>query len=394
MDESSEKNTEGQSADKVVDISSAPEVGRRRRRKVIIAAVSVVCVIALFVVIFWGSLSSRGLKDLFSPTYQEGADSDFAFETGSSQVFAAVGDCLAVASTGGLQIIDEDGTTIGRLVASMSTPAISSSGSYCLAYDAGGNLLCTALDDGSITKMETSQPIISATICKNGSFAVTTEQSGSKGLVTVYNSSHNPIYKYYSGSGYVLGAKLSADGRQLAALCAESTGTVVHIYELDSETEKATYSVADELFFDLFWQGDGVLCIVSELHLVFFEDSGDFLSEYSFGELYLSDYATDGEGTAALVLSHYRSGGAGTLITVDASGNQLASQEMQNDVLSLSMHSSRLLVLYSDELAQYTYQLEKQAQSTDVLGVKHALFRSRGDVLLIYTYSADVFSFF
>ena len=68
----------------------------------------------------------------------------------------------------------------------------------------------------------------------------------------------------------------------------------MHTFALTSEDERGSAACADELFADLFWRG-GKVCCVSQTRLAFFDDNAKLTAEYPFGDLYLYDYAAEGD---------------------------------------------------------------------------------------------------
>ena len=128
--------------------------------------------------------------------------------------------------------------------------------------------------------------IISADLSDSGYLAVCSDAAGYKGAVTVYDTSGKAVYVWYSGTGYLVRAAVSPDGKHLAALCLQDSGSVVHTFSLTSADERGSAECADELFADLFWRG-GKVCCVSQTRLAFFDDNAKLTAEYPFGDLYL-----------------------------------------------------------------------------------------------------------
>ncbi len=316
----------------------------------------------------------------------------YTFEAGSDQVFARMGNFLATASSSGMQVLDEKGATVLRRVFSLDTPALSAGSGYCAAYDIGGTSLRIGTKTGEYTQMDTGEAIISVSVSESGHMAVCTEKTGYKGLVTVYDGALEPVYEWYAGTGYVLRAEVSPDGKTLAVLCAEATGGKVHIFTLAKDQEQASFETPGELLSDMFFLDSGRLCALTSNRAVFFDDSGGERGAYDFGGLYLIDYAHD-TPVLALMLSRYMSGGAGTLVLLNDSGGVKGRLESERELLSLSIEGQNVLALYADELVLYSANMAVLKSGGNVLGVKNAILRPRGDVLLISTYSAEARKF-
>ncbi len=350
-----------------------------------LAAAGIVLVLALAVAAFL-------LRDtLFAPKPAEKYASiePFTYETGSDQRFALCGDGLAIASTTGLQLTDQNGNTIAKSIFSMMTPAVDASNGLAIFFDVGGTALRAADTNGVVTQLDTSSPIISADMADNGYFAVCTEETGYKGLATVYNSSLSPVYRWYSGSGWLMKCAVSSDGGSMAAICAESSGTVLHIFRLDSETEKASLTLPDKLYFDVIWLGSSRLCLISESDIVFVDSSAEDQRVVNFEGSYLVDYAVSG-GHMSVFLSEYLTGGVGTLTSYDTTGEAVSSVTTDRSLVSLSRNGEKTLALYTDGCVLYGADMSEKGSEEDVLGVKSALLRSDGRALMLSAYCGEL----
>lgn len=348
----------------------------------LIAAVAVI-VALLFVVL----LLQRG----GSAASGTGTDAEpYTLDSSASPVFRALNGRLAVASSSGLQLFDENGNTVLHEIFSLTVPGLTVGADRAAAYDIGGTQLCVAEFNGDVQTVAVSGTIVSASLNGSGWLTVVTDAPGYKGMVTVYDASLNAIYEWYSGNGYVMNAALSAGSDRLAVLCAEEGGSAVHLFALDSEEERGCYAVTNELFADLYWIDSDRVCALSQTRLAFLNDKAELSGEYSYDGMYLYDYSKDGDGFFTLVLSQYRSGSAAKLVTVSPSGVLLGETVPPGDVESVSVCGKQVLVCGSGRLTLYNQQMEvlKQEQE-DLLGVRRAILLRRGNALLVYDYSAQ-----
>ena len=354
------------------------------------ALVLVVC--AILALLYRDRLTADSLNSSFADDpVPEAAAAPFTYEADAQQVFAVAGDQLAIASSTGLQLLDEDGITVARDVYSMDTPAVSASEAGSVFFDVGGTALRVVQPDGQVTQLDTQQPIISARINDAGWFAVVSEETGYKALVTVYNKDMQPVYAWHAGSSYVLMAEVSPDCTTLAVLGVQTDGGQLTLFSLSSETPLGSYTAPEELFWDMTWMDRDRICLLSESRLAFFDSKGTECGSYSFQEQYLLDYDLKGGNYAALLLGKYRSGGDGLLVTVDADGAELGrSQVLQKTEISLSAGEDTLLLLCSDGLDLMTSTLTPVNRYTETLGVKSALLRQDGKCLLLSSYAAEL----
>lgn len=345
--------------------------------------VGVLLLIAVLVVLmFYRSgvlFGETGTEDLRKQTDQ------YVFETGTQQVFAPLEGGLAVGSSTGLQILDAEGYTILRSVVTVTTPAIVSGGDTAVVYDVGGTVMRAGNTAGEVTVLDTNNTIISVTMNPSGYLAVVTEETGYKGKVTVYNAEMEPVYAWYSGTNYVLSARVSPDCKTMVALTLEETGSGAHVFSLSSENEYATYSAPGILLFDMEFLSNDHLCAVHDDGLVFFTTAGVEGESYSFEGQYLSGYSFDGDGFVTLMLSQYLSGNAGTVITVGYGGavtGQLTPEEVPQ---SVSIQEKKVLIRYGEYAALYSQSLEETNRVTVTQGSKNAVLTDKNKGFMIYS---------
>ena len=315
----------------------------------------------------------------------------YTYENGSRQLFGLVGENLAVSSSTGLQLLDSNGKTICRQVFSMTNPGLSTAEDYCAFYDVGGKSL-RVFRNGVCTSMDTEYPIISVSAGSSGQLAVAEQETGYKGTVTVYNNGGAPIYKWYSGTGYTLDAMVSADGSSLAVLCAESTGSVIHIFKLSSEEEVSSIALPNELAFKLCYLKSGELCVLSENAIHFYSESGKELQSYSFGSSFLAQYELSDE-ICAVVLSKYLSGSEVTLLSFSSDGNIIGSVDLDAEPVSLFAQKQKLLTLCSDEIFVFANDLRTLSQGHVITGSKSAVLTPRGGIYLLSSHFAEKYEF-
>lgn len=350
-------------------------------------------VLALLVFVFRENLTEDGLRTLFDRSETAMLTGDaFTYETGSGQVFATAGNGLAVASSSAVQLLNAEGETVFKQVVSYGAPAISAADESVLFYDVGGKGCVIAGFDGESIAPGISENIITASMNANGWFALVTEEAGYKGLVRVYDAGGKAQYEWWSGSGYVLKAQLSPDNKRLVVLTADMEGSRLHFFDLRSETEQASLPFANELLFDFYYMGD-TICALSEKAVHFVTGEGTEKARYEFGAQYLMDYEFGSGSFAVFYLSSYRTGGSGTLLSLDSSGNVLGSAAISREVLSMSAAGRQVLVMTSGDIGLYGQDMGLQSAVEDLMTAKKALLRPDGNVLLLSAYSAEKVKF-
>ena len=356
----------------------------------ILAVIATMLVVILAVLVFLYRDKLPGIS--LSNNSEDMADivsknEPFTYETGSQQMFALMGDSLGIASSTGLQLLDSSGKTVSREVFTMTNPAVCASENSCAFYDVGGYSL-RIYSDGEFKNFDRDSEIISVSVNKNGYYAISGYEAGYKGSVSVFDTNLNPIYEWYSGSGYILDAAVSPDNSTLAVLCVESTGSMVHLFRLNSESELASVSIPNELAFKLSYESGGNFCVLSEKAIHFYGSEGKELSAYNFEGNYLAGYELS-NGFWSVVLSKYVSGSDVSLMSFGSSGKVLGTAPLSEEPLSLFSQGEKLLVLGSSDIALYSHDLRLQKQNHVIPGFVSAVLLSKGSVLLLSSHYGE-----
>lgn len=362
---------------------SKKSVGKKQAAALI--ATVLLAVLALLVFIYRDSLSE--LLSGTSPDKNFSESEPFTFEAGSRQYFSLAGERLAVASTTGLQVLSSKGETLIRQVYSMINPAISEAENACAFYDVGGKALRVYKNDECF-EYDRSYPIISVQMNAGGYIAISEQESGYKGVVTVLDETGSEVYIWYSGSGYPVDAAVSPDCSRLAVLSLESSGSVVHVFELNSEKELFSVSLPNELAFKLNFFKSGDFCTLSEDALHFFAADGKEHPIYSFEDSYLAGFELSGE-ICAVVLSKYVSGSDVSLLSFAPDGDIYGSTPLSGEPVSLFAQKQRLLVLCSDMITIFSRDLRTLSEGRVVAGYKSALLTPKGSILLLTSHYAE-----
>ena len=399
--EASAPETEQQNRENPAEASveARPRKWRSRKANRILTAVltALLIVLALIVFAFRDALTEEGLRKSLK---KNGAASDreaFTYETGAEQVFAAAGDGLAVASSSSVQLLDAKGQTVFKQVVSFETPAVFACGDRALFCDLGGTGCIVAGTDGESKSLgvpagDSDRRLLSASMNESGWIALVTAEPGYKALVSVYNADCEKQYEWWSGSAYVLRAAVSPDNRHMAVLCADKSGTLLRLFALNSEELQAELGFPNELFYDVSYLDSGALCVIGDPGVAYVSAEGKLKAQYRTEGSFLLDYALTSD-FVTLFVSDYRSGGGGTLLTLDGKGGVLGTAALERDVISLSARGKQLLVMTGDSLVLYDQALVRQYANDTLMTAKRAILRSDGDILLLSAYAAERFGF-
>lgn len=380
------------------DGEETPRKGGRLRRFVLFALV-LIAVLAVVIVAAWrDGTGFDALRRLLAYGGGEAAESEvrYDYDDADANRFALIGDTLAVLSDTKLQLLGPDGSEIFSAPVKMSAPAIETGGGLAVAYDVGGTELYVVDEEGvrlSLTAPE-EYPFLSARLNSKGYLAVTAGLENYKGGVTVYNDRMEEIFLYRASKRFVMDARVTDDCSMLAAVTLGQEDSVfvsnVVLYELDEEEPAADYDVSDGLAAAL-GELDGEIVTVADTCLTMASRAGEITAVYPYGGAYLREFDIGGDGFAALLLNRYKSGGLGRLVTVSPAGEEIASIDVNREILGISAAGGYLAVLYMDSAVIYTEELEVYASTEETDYARDVLMRPDGSALLLASESARLF---
>ena len=374
--------------------------GRFRRFGIfflILAAVLAVVIVAAY----RDGTGFDALKRLFS--YGGGSEvteeTGYHYDASDSNRFAVLGNSLVVLSDTKLQVLGRNGEELWSTSVGMSAPALETGGDRAVAYDVGGTELYVVDEGGEVLTLTASEdaPYLSARLNDDGWLAVTTELPGYKGGVTAYDSQGTEVFSLTASDRFVIDARVMDDDNTLAVVALGQENSVfvsnVVLYSLETAgvvEPYADYDVTDGLAAAIGEQGDR-LVTVSDTSLTIASAAGEVETSYAYAGSYLREYDLGGDGFTALLLNRYKSGGVGRLVTVDTEGQEIASLDVNREILSISAAGDYLAVLYMDSVVIYTEELEVYAQLEGTGSARSVLMRPDGSALLLAADSAHLF---
>ena len=309
-------------------------------------------------------------------------ENTYDYDNDRTNRFALLGDRLLVVSTTRVSVLADDGSEVYAQEVKLDSPAITLGGLQSIAkvYILGERGLVRDLST------ETENGIISAKLNSSDMLALVTDKSGYKSSVSVYNASGERVFTFNSSNRYMIDACVERGGKHVAVATLGSEDAMfvstIRRYALDQETAVSACVLDDSLLYELSSFG-GTLVAVTDDRFLALSGDGSLGGSYDYAYPYLRGSTLGGTDFGALVLSRYRSGSAGKLVTVGAEGNLIASLDTQRDVLDISAAGKYLAVLYSDELVIYTSDLAEYASLTDTQYARGVRMRADGSAVLL-----------
>ncbi len=374
------------------------EKKRHSRRWIRLGGVVLGVVVIVAVALLWDSTAFDGLRRavIYASAEKDetGCAKLYTYASEKDGCYASLGGTLIQATSRRILAMGEDGTVRYNADVKFTTSALVCNENLVVVYDVGGTDIHVLDDRGLVRRMTAEGAILACSINEKGMLAVTTNKSGYKAAVTVYNETGEKIFAFNSSDRFLMTASVSHDGRHMAAVAlGQSEGAFVSsvvAYELDSIEPLGGSELTGSAVYEM-GQVSKHWCAIGEDGLYFLTNSGEISAFYDFEGTYLRRCSLDGNGFAAVVLGRYKFGTQTQLATVDENGTQLAIVDMDKEVLSLSAAGKYVAVLYSDELVIYDKNLQVCARLEDMSSAKLALMRADGSAVLVGSDAASLY---
>ena len=319
---------------------------------------------------------------------EQGRAELYSFDADRTNVYALLGERLVVASTTKLSVLANDGTQVFSKSVHMANPAITVGARSALVYDVGGANAFLVGEQGLVRDCSalSGEGILAASVNEADYLTLTTERSGYKSVVSVYDPTGTALFAFNSSDSFVLDACVLRDCKHLAAVTAGETGGIfsgtLNLYSLSSGTAESVNVLSGSLVLSLSNIGNR-LAALGDDRLTIFGADGSLAGSYRYEYPYLRAFSTSGANYDALLLSRYKSGSTFRLVTVSPSGETLGSADISREVLSISAAGKYIAVLYSDSLTICTSDLSEYAVLDDTDYAKGVIMRDDGTALLL-----------
>lgn len=374
-----------------LELEQSPEPRKGLVKRIVIFAVIVVAVCAFVaLVLFSDGLNIDSLRRMvkYMNVAEDGTYGSYAFDSHSNNRYASFDGGLVVASVSGLNSYNESGEEVFVLQEQLELPELLANGSYAVAYDVGGkDLLMLHRRNGEVLHLEESRPIIDADLSEKGYLCISSSASGYKSVLSVYNQQQELVYRWLSSTTHIPLCSVSSNGAHLAAVAlGQSDGvfeSTVYLFQTNSEEVQKTVSLGSQLFYDLMFVSENVLCAVGEDAVTYLNVDGEVLGTYSYGERYLKDFHAGGDGFLTVALNMYRAGNRYSLATVDEKGQLISESYLGQEILDLSACGKYIAVLTPEGLTIFTQSLTVYHQTVETGNATAVVMQEDGSVLLL-----------
>ncbi|MBQ4105594.1 MAG: hypothetical protein IJC86_04320 [Clostridia bacterium] len=327
-------------------------------KKKIIAAVSVVLVLVLCVLMYFGRGSIASCVGVTS------GDAEFSVpisgldvEAGNFRVFSQ-GICYA--SDTGFTYLSKDGEELLTHHLGFGDPMLKVKGTAAIIYDLGATGYTICSDLKVMHSADAQDSIYLGDISSDFSYALVTETSGYNARLEAYSPDHKLIYAYNFSEYYVTSMALNSDATG-AVVCGVSTDkgvstSAVYVLDFTREEPVAKHIITDDLIFDCDYLSDSSICAIGSSGTYICRGrSFGTLSKKTYNQMTLTSYDINPDvGVLALSLSRSGDGRNCSIEYINSSGNTEKTIETDLSLVSVSTFKDRVAV--SDTAGVYIYR--------------------------------------
>ncbi len=381
-------NNKPEDPNRVIEFKTKDSGDRRKIKYAVVLTMLALIGIALFV--FADDINTDSLSRSFtyfsSVKDDDGSISDISISSDSRNSYGQLDGSFVIADAGGLKAYSINGQLEYSYSVLMNTPVVKTGDEMGIVYDIGGNTLLTFNKEGVLNAIETDYPVIDATI--TGSWiGLTTEESGYKALVTVYDKNLSPRYMFYSADAYIISAAVAPDGHSVTALSMTVADSVfvseLLTYRLDSEELYSSCKLEDQTAIYFEYVSATQMCVICEQGVSFVSEDGS-RDEYDYSSAYLGGFDISQNGNVCLVLNKNSVGTKCALITLNSSGELLGSVDSNEKLLSVSYEGDYVGALTSGQLNIYDSSMNPRLAVSDVEGAKKVYIQKDGTAFIVF----------
>ena len=345
---------------------------------------------AMVLVIYRDTVNVDTLKRWL--TYQSmepGQAAPFPHAGGDKLSVAYLDSGVVTASAAGAHYYGLDGEPLAEAVLSMENPVLSASNTTAVVYDDGNKSLFAFRNGRQSFSLSLSggADLLSARPNNSGWLAVTAQQSGYKGAVTVYDSRGIEVIQISLSSTFAVDAAVSPDGHTVAVVTIGQQGGAFFsrllLYHVNQEEPFAQLELGSLSVLDMDFDED-LIWLVGEDRLltVSLSSEGETLQTYYISPNYLKGCSLGGDGFALVLTGRYRSGNADQAIIVDSAARAVQVLPLSNQILDYAAAGSYCALLTGTRLNIYDSTLTPYSSLDNALAARRLDLAPNGSALL------------
>lgn len=362
-------------------------------RLLALLATSALVLLAMVLVIYRDTINVDTFKHWLAyrnmDTGTTGETDPFSHAGGDKLSIAYLDSGIVTASAAGAHYYTLDGEHLAEEVLSMENPVLTSSRTTAVVYDAGNQSLFAFRNSQEYFSLSLNggADLLSARPNDGGWLAVTAQQSGYKGAVTVYDRRGEPVIQISLSSTFAVDAAVSPDGQTAAVVTIGQQDGVFFsrllLYQVNQQEPFAQVDLGSLTVLDMDFD-EGVVWLLGEDRLltVSLLPEGQQVQTYYISPNYLKGCSLGGDGFAFLLVGRYRSGGATQALRIDSSAQAVQSIPLNSQVLDYAAAGDTCALLSGSQLSLYSAKLEQFADVGNTQAARKVALSANGSAVL------------
>ena len=362
-------------------------------RLLALLATSALVLLAMVLVIYRDTINVDTFKHWLAyrnmDTGTTGETDPFSHAGGDKLSIAYLDSGIVTASAAGAHYYTLDGEHLAEEVLSMENPVLTSSRTTAVVYDAGNQSLFAFRNSQEYFSLSLNggADLLSARPNDGGWLAVTAQQSGYKGAVTVYVRRGDPVIQISLSSTFAVDAAVSPDGQTAAVVTIGQQDGVFFsrllLYQVNQQEPFAQIDLGSFTVLDMDFD-EGVVWLLGEDRLltVSLLPEGQQVQTYYISPNYLKGCSLGGDGFAFLLVGRYRSGGATQALRIDSSAQAVQSIPLNSQVLDYAAAGDTCALLSGSQLSLYNAKLEQFADVGNTQAARKVALSANGSAVL------------
>lgn len=340
------------------EIKSAMQKKKRAKTVRRIAILIILLTLAVMVIIGGDKLSPEAISDWLSQSVnQNGGAEGFpvSLPSGEFSALCPLQSNLVAVNQTNIYIYSGRGKQLRSIAHSRKNVQTKTAGENALIYSVGGEELSVETASKTIASLKTGKSIITADISKSGRFAVATESDVYTSEMTVYDKNGNGVFKWTPSGSVISAVSISDDGHFVAAATLKTQGgklvSGVHLFQTSKEDALFSYYTENEMVLSLFANRSGAIALCTE-KVIYLDDNGELIEEYSYNEKALIDYKECSEGLA-LAFRDVNDPGRSVIEIVSEKGSLKAEAKIGFAVKAISASGDDIYAASDEKLIKY-----------------------------------------
>ena len=320
-------------------------------------------------------------------TGETGQAQPFTHAGGSQLSVAYLKNGILLSSSSGAHYYSFSGEKYAEEILTMEHPVLSASDNAGVVYDAGGQslFLFRGTEEVFDLTLKGDADLLAARVNDSGWLAVTAQESGYKGAVTVYNPQGEKVIQISLSSTFAVDAILSPDCKTVAVVTIDQEAGAfrsdILFYPVNKTEPSSSIHLGSCVTLDLDYESDR-LWVLGEDRLLTVDPDSNQVQSYLFGRSYLKGCNFGGNGFALLLLGRYRAGTANQAVTIGPDAVPMGSLSLSSQILSFDSAGSYCGLLSGSRLDLYDPNLVLTNSLAATQGARYTSMQDDGSALL------------